>query len=271
MKTTKVILYSIFLLVSNLLYSQDRLFTYTYQTTTLPKGVKDLEVWNTYRTGRENFFHRLDQRMEFEVGVTDNLQTAVYVNASNKATGVKVNDSTMILTKSSSLSFSNEWKYKISDPVASPIGFGIYGEIGLAAHEIEWEAKLLFDKKFGNNLWAFNIVGEYEIEYGAEGAKIEGETEKVLEFDMGFIHLFNSSFGLGIEARNHNEFVEKDGWEHSPLFAGPVMSFSGDKYFINFTLLPQLINFHKHEGETSNLDLTEHEKLEMRMLIGFSF
>src|SRR5204863_9653339 len=64
-------------------FAQDRNFARTYQSITLPKGNKDIEVWNTFRSGRNNFYRRIDQRIEFEVGLTDKLQTAFYLNASH--------------------------------------------------------------------------------------------------------------------------------------------------------------------------------------------
>src|SRR5690242_16308368 len=71
------------ILFTGSVFSQDRNFARTYQSITLAKGIKDLEVWNTLRTGRDDFYRRLDQRIEFEVGLTDKLQTALYLNASH--------------------------------------------------------------------------------------------------------------------------------------------------------------------------------------------
>ncbi len=64
--------------------AQDRLFTYTYQSTVLNKGQKELEIWNTLRTGRSDFYSRLDNRSEFEVGLGKNFQTAFYLNLTTK-------------------------------------------------------------------------------------------------------------------------------------------------------------------------------------------
>ena len=67
------------------LIAQDRQFARTYQSNTLPKGAIDIESWATFRTGRQYFYNRLDTRLEFETGLTDKLQTALYFNASHFA------------------------------------------------------------------------------------------------------------------------------------------------------------------------------------------
>jgi len=45
------------------------------------------------------------------------------------------------------ISFSNEWKYKFSDPVADKIGFTGYAEVTVATDELELEFKAILDKK----------------------------------------------------------------------------------------------------------------------------
>src|SRR4051812_19526924 len=116
-------------------FAQDRQFVYTYQSLTLPKGTKDIEVWNTYRTGRQYLYNRLDQRIEFEVGVTDKLQTALYFNAEHKmyqshldTLGGIADTSFYGLFNESAFSFSSEWKLRLSDPVANRIGSALYAE-----------------------------------------------------------------------------------------------------------------------------------------------
>src|SRR5258706_8918421 len=63
----------------------DRNFTYTYQTSVLAKGHKEIEIWTTERGGRDlPFYSAIDNRMEFEVGLTNKLQSAFYLNFANE-------------------------------------------------------------------------------------------------------------------------------------------------------------------------------------------
>jgi hypothetical protein len=57
----------------------------------------------------------LDHRVEFEVGLTNRLQTSFYLNFSAERVGK---------TSSGLVSdgVSSEWKYKFTDPVADPVG-----------------------------------------------------------------------------------------------------------------------------------------------------
>jgi hypothetical protein len=57
-------------------YAQDRMFTYTYQSNVLNKGQRELEVWNTLRMGKQDYFSRFDNRTEYEIGLGSNLQTS---------------------------------------------------------------------------------------------------------------------------------------------------------------------------------------------------
>src|ERR1051325_3144227 len=64
--------------------ASDRQFTYTYQSKVLGKNQREIEIWNTYATGRNSFYNRLDHRSEFEIGLTNRLQTSFYMNYSSE-------------------------------------------------------------------------------------------------------------------------------------------------------------------------------------------
>lgn len=257
--------------------AQDRQFVRNYQSSVLPKGAMDLEIWSTFRTGREYFYQRLQNRMEFEIGLTDKLQTAFYVNSSHKAfaahldtLGGIADTSVSGVFKESEFSVSSEWKWKILDPSASFMGLALYGELTLATGEIEIENKIIIDKKTDKNIFALNLSNEYEIEYEVEKGEVEKKWEDGFAVTLAYMNLFKPRFGLGLEMVNHNEIVE-EGWEHSALFAGPTLFHSGEKYFIILNILPQLTNLHKTDDAPNNLVLNEHEKLDIRVLFGFSF
>ena len=246
--------------------SQDRVFTRTYQSNVIPAGAMELEYWNTLRSGRTHFYNAIDQRLELELGLGKKLQTAFYINFSTVA--FSPNDS--VIFKDHSISFSNEWKLKLGVPVANTVGTALYFEFGFDGQELELEGKLILDKQIGKNIFAANIVGEYEMEFEAEDGEIEMETETPVELDLAYMRLLGKSAGLGLEIRNHNEIKEGE-WEHSAWFAGPSFHVRGDNWFINLNVLPQLLNAKKEEGSTENLVLDEHEKVEARLLLSFSF
>src|SRR6185369_5798181 len=182
-------------------FSQDRVFSLTYQSDVLPAGVKEMEYSTTVRSGRKEFYNAIDQRLELELGLGKKVQTAFYLNLNSEKIGV---GDSLIIGKTEA-GFSNEWKFKLTDPVANNVGSALYAEVGFNGDEIELEGKIILDKRFGNNLVAFNGVYEYEIEFEAEGDEIEAEVETPWELDFAYMHFIGSHCGLGLEVRNHNE------------------------------------------------------------------
>jgi hypothetical protein len=256
------------LLLSALTVSaQDRLFTYTYQSTVLNKGQKELEIWNTLRTGRENYYSRLDHRTEFEVGLGGKLQTAFYLNLTSKTATIDEN-STMSLETENELSFSNEWKLKLLDPVMNPLGLAIYGEYGIGSNEYELEGKLILDKKIGNLTMAANGIYELELIPGIEVDETEWEKENKVDFNLAFAYSFTPKFALTLE-NTYKNVIEEGEIEHSALYSGLGFSYVMDNFWVNFTALPQVKSF---KGETnSSLNLNEFEKVQFRLLFSYAF
>ena len=58
-------------------------------------------------------------------------------------------------------------------------------------------------------------------------------------------------------------------WEKS-LLSGPMINYRGNRWFVIFDYLPQLINLHKTAAPKSKV-LDEHERAEARIVLGFSF
>ena len=273
-------LYYITVLLSSVLsvsaIAQDRQFAYTYQSNTLSKGAMDLEAWNTVRFGREYFFQRLDTRLEMEVGLTNKLQSAVYINASHSAFemhldtlgGIKDPNGWMI-TRESNFSISNEWKWNAVSSATHKFGFALYFEFGILSWELEFENKLIFDRRTEKNLWAMNLVNDYEVRYEWKNKKAQRVHENEPEIDFAWMHLCKPNFGLGLEMVNSNE-IEGSSWNFSALFAGPAIYYAGDKNFLVFNFLPQLMNLHKTTDAPNDLVLNAREKYQFRLIWGFS-
>lgn len=241
--------------------ANERHFSYTYETAVLPQGARELEIWATLETGRDAGYVALDHRFEYEVGLTRALQTSLYVNlASALPGGISAKEAEL------SWSLSNEWKLKLLDPVADPVGFGVYGELEVGYHEAELEAKVLLDKRVGSLLAAFNLVGAHEWEF-TPGAPNRDDT---LEGDLGLTWFFTRSLSAGIEARSNAIFSSDEGFEGNAFSAGPVVTWSLDGVWATLTFLPQLAGV-KADGAVSDssLELVNHERYDVRLLVGF--
>jgi hypothetical protein len=249
-------------------FAQDRVFTYTYQSLVLNKGQKEIEVWSTLRGGRHDYFRGIDHRLEFEIGLGKRLQTAFYLNY-GYSKGIETNNDIQSVNSRNTYSFSNEWKFKITDPVADALGSALYFEYGIGPDETELEGKIILDKQYGRTLHAFNIVGEYEFEkeFESENGKLEAETEREAYFELDYAFSFRIKDGLalGLETRNQNQFSTTSELESSVLSLGPCLSYYTDGFWLNFTIMPQIADL-----KGGGLELTEHEKLQIRLAFSFA-
>ncbi len=249
--------------------AQDRYFAYTYTSNVLPKNAIDIEWWHTSRMGHKGqYFHAQDRRMELEFGLGRQLQTSIYFNSYQ----TRSSDSSDGTSSKNEMGFSNEWKWKLSDPSLNKVGFCLYGEWGLkGGDEVELETKIIFDKYIGNHLLAFNTVVEYEKEFEWVQNEVESEEwESPIEFDFGYQYLTKKHIGIGFEVRNHNQVSKDFGWEHSVFFAGPMLNFRASKWFIIVNYLPQLGNVKKTTIAPKAMVLDEQEKTEFRIIAGIS-
>ncbi|MFI5135061.1 MAG: hypothetical protein ACHQD9_04325 [Chitinophagales bacterium] len=256
----------------------DRNFVFTYESRTLQGGLRELEAYVTYKNGREDFYSAVENRLEFEIGLSQHLQTSFYLNLSaetfpvttytpvtdqnGEVTFTQVQD----LKTNFNVGFSNEWKYQLSDPSANKIGSALYGEISLSPHEYELEGKIILDKKFNHFVTALNLVGELEWETETKNENITWELDKKAELDYGLCYSVKNHFSLGFEARNENVFDTENGWEHSALFLGPNFSYKQPDWWVAFGIQPQLTDL-----RTGGLDLEDHEKVDARLLFSYSF
>jgi hypothetical protein len=263
----KKIIILIFLVTSVIINGQDRLFTYTYQSTVLSKGQKEIEIWNTIRTGRSEYYSRLDHRTEFEIGLGGRLQTAFYLNLTTKSAAVDEN-LTKVLETENEIGFSNEWKLKLLDPVANPLGLALYGEYGISSNEYELEGKLIIDKQINKFVIASNAVFELEMAPVPDLVGTNWEKEKKFDLNLALAYHVKPSFAITIENIIKNVYVD-NALEHSALYAGPGFSFASEKFWLNCTLLPQLKSFKGHTNDSLNLN--EFEKIQIRLLFSYVF
>jgi hypothetical protein len=262
----KLLLPALLLTAIGTTHANERHFTYTTESAVLAPGAREFELWATHRTGRHDFYSRFDYRAEWEFGLKDRLMTAFYLNWHDIAKA----DSTSPTGISKEFEFdgiSTEWKYKMSDPSADKIGSAVYGEFSIGSTEMELESKIILDKRFGDNLIAYNLVGE--VEWEREPGELEYE-EAAIENNLAFTHFINPRLGTGLELRNHTEFTNQNHPEHSALFLGPVVSYATEEWWVAFSALAQLPAIKRSVNDkSSGLILDEHERYNLRVLLSF--
>jgi hypothetical protein len=239
----------------------ERRFTYTYESAVLNPETRELEPWSTFRIGATDPLIRLDQRIEFEVGVLPGLQTAWYLNFTGQTSGTGA-------AFAESFAFEGiswEWKYKLMDPVADPVGLALYLELsgGPAAQEVE--GKVILDKRFGPVHAAFNLVAEHEWEIAAD----EVEREWEIDVDLAGAWVFESGFAAGLELRAHTGIPAADGWESTAIYAGPALSYASKSWWAAVSLMPQLFALKAPGQAPGALDLDHNQAFNGRLIFGW--
>ncbi|HMK73365.1 MAG TPA: hypothetical protein VK454_08490 [Myxococcaceae bacterium] len=236
--------------------ADERELTFTYDSGVLPPGSRELELWVTSRFGRPDGYTEFDNRAEFELGVVSQLQTAIYLNFSTTHEGPSGSNV-------QTWSVSNEWKWKLLDPVADPFGFALYGEVLLGVNEQELEGKLIFDKRIGPLLLALNLIGEL----GRESAFDGTVHEQVLEGTFGAAYRLGAGFSLGVEARLNCLWETGEGFVGGAFYIGPVVSFASGGVWAALSFLPQAVGF--GPSTVGGLALEDQERFNIRLLVGF--
>jgi hypothetical protein len=236
--------------------ASERRFTYTYESTVLAPGERELEPWTTWRAGRDGYFSAFDERLEFEVGLTDRLQTSLYMNFGAVTAG-RARD-----TSTSFEGVSSEWKFKLTDPVADPVGSALYLELAAGPSTAAIEGKIILDRRFGALLAALNLSGERAWDLGVNPTEAETELQVV----GGLSWAVTPALALGVEVREVNELRGTD-VESAVLSGGPAVSWIGPTWWATITVLPQWYAF---RGATrGHLDLIDYERAETRLIFGW--
>lgn len=254
--------------------ADERRFTYTYEPEVLPQGAMEFEQWVTLRSQRtkggevkQQNFNRWDLREELEYGVTDNYSVSLYLNT--RAESFRDFSASPAENKSEFAfrGVSIENRYMVLNPAEHAVGLTLYLEPRYSGDEAELEQKIIFGQRHGDWKWALNLT--HATEWGDNFHETEGE----LEASFGIARDFGNHWSAGLELRNHNELPEYRKWENSALFLGPVISYRQEKWWAALTVMPQIYgaNFGDDPDGNRHLELEGHERLNIRLLLGFSF
>jgi hypothetical protein len=250
--------------------ADERRFTYVYEPETLPAGAFEVENWVTLRAGRnatvgQENYQRWDFRQELEYGVTDWYTAALYLNEKTQsyrdpATGA---DESEFDWKGVSL----ENRFNVLNPATHKIGLTLYLEGRYSGDEAELEQKIIIGQRHGKWKWAFNL--NHETEWEDNLSEVEGE----LGASLGIARDLGKHWALGLEFRNENMLPEYKSWESSALFLGPVLSYRHEKWWAALTVMPQIYGWNNSASQDGNnhLELNDHEKVNVRLLVGFNF
>lgn len=218
------------LILSSAADAGSRRFTYSYETTTMSKGAMELESWVTWKTDKASDpdFERFDIRHEFEYGVTDRFQLALYF------ADWRYEENAGESGKTEFLDVALEGIYNLTDPNTTPFGSAIYGEVKAGDGLLELESKLLLQKNLGSWMFVYNIGGELEWEDGYE------EDEAELMQSAGVSYQINPAFSVGAEVLHEIAVPDVDTLGDSGVYLGPNVAWRKDNFSIALTGMWQL-------------------------------
>jgi hypothetical protein len=246
-------------------FANERHFTLTYETATLPAGAIEIEPQTTFRMGREQYYLGMDHRLEFEFGITDRLMAALYLNFGSET----ARTDGVISSQAAPGGVSAEFKYNLSNASADAIGSALYLELTATPMEYEIEGKLLLDKRIGSWHLATNFI--YEREWGFEGF---WNNEHKVAISLGATHFFTEHLTAGLEVYGQGTFeqdyVDSDtSLKHGALFAGPVVGYASNNWWIATSVTPQLVGFGDAvTAAGTTRDLEDFHAVQARVILG---
>lgn len=238
--------------------ARERHFAFTEETETVARGELELAPWFAFRTGGEAFYSRFDARLALALGLSETLQTALYLNLSADA----VEAPGVVVTQVFDAGVTWELKLRLSDPLADAVGSGLVVALSGFPSALDLELKLLLDKRLGDLLLALNLIGGLEVAHAADGGSTVRGT---LEADLGLGWVVAGDVTLGLELRQITRVADGD-VEAAALFGGLTLSCRVDRAWLALSVLPQLAGLAGSNGKS--LNLKEFERVETRLLVG---
>ena len=253
-------------------------FASIYTTELLPQNGKEIEQWATWATSKpDEDFDEVKGRTEFEYGITNRFQLALYANYSWTRvvpTGPGAPDSPVDTTRFNG--FSAEAIYQVLNPFTDDFGFALYVEPEIGAGERGIEGKLLFQKNFMEDrlILAANVNFEWEWEHDVAAG--DWEHESALEFYLGASYRFAPGWYGGVELLNENGYEGHLLFDHAhaetnAFYFGPALHYGNERWWATLAVYQQLpwAGNPAHDfGAVSHGLLVEAERFRVRFRLG---
>lgn len=283
-------------------HAGEPLFGYIYTTDTLPKGKAEVEQWATLRNEKvAGSFNQIDERTEVEYGLTDNLQVALYADATwvkayhNGPFGQTTPPERLVYDtpgpddhyqNSRFTDVAAEAIWRIRSPLLHKDGVGValYLEPSWGARFREVEAKLILQKNFLDDRLVIAANATYAPEWrllpdDANPDHDSWQVETDVNVGIGASYRFAPKWSFGAEMDNEREFNSYN-FTHesnSVYYFGPSIHFSGKRVFATLTYLEQLPWSTVHSDSVPGAIVGGHtydndfEQRRFRLKVGYLF
>jgi hypothetical protein len=199
---------------------------FTYQSETLAKGAGEVEQFIDYMptrvlssTSGEIWYGSTQFQTEVEYGLTDRLELALYFTFVPEPSSERYMGLPTLIQGNG---MKQRLRWRLADPQEWPIDVALYGEIAENEREIELEAKIILQRRFGRLRLITNLWAEREFYF-------DGRREWVLNPTAGATVELSERVHIGVEGWMRAEFL--DG------FSGPRPFNMGPHYYVGPAVL----------------------------------
>jgi hypothetical protein len=291
-----------FSLASSAAFAEESMFAYVYTTDLLPQGAKEVEQWMTWRHQKiAGTYDQIEGRTEFEYGLADRLQVALYLNYNwtqayhNGPFGATTPPEQFAdfypgpddhFNKARLVGVSGEAIYRILSPYTDVFGLALYTEPTVGKNFFEVENKIIVQKNFLDDLMtvAFNFTYAPEFRNLLDPADPTGvatswQEETDINYALAVSYRFIENWSAGFEFVNEHEY---NGFvfnheSNSGYYLGPTLHYGGERFFVTMTALWQMPWASAHSdtvpGALVNgyiLD-NDFERFRFRLKAGYTF
>jgi hypothetical protein len=280
-------------------FAEESIFSFVYTTDLLPQGGKEIEQWLTWRHQKNGgSYDQLEHRTEFEYGLTDRLQAALYLNYNwtqayhNGPFGATTPPEQFSdfqagpddnFKKTRFVGVSGELIYRILSPYTDPIGLAVYAEPTFGQDFREVETKIILQKNFFDDLLtlAFNFTYAPEFRYvlNDAGTAYGWQSETDVNFSFGASYRFIENWSAGFEITNEREY--NSFWfnheSNSGYYLGPTIHYGGERFFVTATALWQMPWASSHTDTVPGslvggyIGDNDFERFRLRIKAGYTF
>jgi hypothetical protein len=236
---------TVLLLSATHAWAAPRAFPFTWDSTTLAPGAKDVSLWLTPRLLRENerSFSRLELRAALGVGVAQSFETLLAIDVDM--------DATLVLGRAVDPKLSSLWHFS-PFKATGLLGASVLGRVSLGIEGIEVEGRLILDKRFSGAWVALNSSITRGL-FWAGPSRIDTR----LEQSLGLGALLPVGVSVGAEVRARTAFQE-GAYQGTAIHVGPAVTYTTPTFSVGMTVSTQVA------ADKAPADRALREPLELR-------
>jgi hypothetical protein len=245
-------------------------FTYNYET--LGEGELEVEQYVDMvpvkvlnATGAPVWVPASQFQTEFEYGITNHLELGLYVTLAPSPNTNEFPHATPPLTEGNGA--KERLRLRLFDEGVLPVDIDLYGELVENEQELEIEAKIILQKRFGNLRLAANLVAEHDFLYASR------EQDTVLDPSLGVTYQVTPVFQPGIDSWMWSEFTNVATAGATPfnnqpnVYVGPAVLLNFGKIWWSTGAYLRVTSF----AHTMQPGVDSFGPLWFRMIVGLSF